>query len=44
VTTLVWIGFGILAAVVILVTVGLFVEERALQLPRLYDDESLNSR
>jgi len=32
---------GILAAGVVLIVLGLFVEERALQIPRLYDDDSL---
>ena len=40
-TAFAWIGFGILAAGVVLIVLGLFVEERALQIPRLYDDDSL---
>jgi hypothetical protein len=40
VTALVWIGLGIVVAMVLLVTLGVFVEERALQVPRLYEDDS----
>jgi len=40
VTPLVWIGLGIVVAMVLLVTVGVFVEERALEIPRLYEDDS----
>jgi uncharacterized protein YneF (UPF0154 family) len=40
VTTFVWIGLGIVLAMVVLVTVGVFTEERPLEIPRLYEDES----
>jgi hypothetical protein len=40
VTAIVWIGLGIVVAMVILVTVGVFTEERPLEIPRLYEDES----
>lgn len=40
VTALGWIALGIVTAMVILVTVGLFVEERALEIPRIYEDDS----
>jgi uncharacterized protein YneF (UPF0154 family) len=40
VTALVWIGLGIVVAMVLLVTLGVFVEERALEIPRLYEDDS----
>ena len=36
-----WIGLGLLAIVMAAVMIGLFVEERAVELPRLYDDDSL---
>ena len=39
-TLLIWVGFGVLAVLMLLVIVGLFVEERALEVPRIYDDQS----
>ncbi len=41
VTDVLWITLGLLAVGMIVVVVGLFVEERALEPPRLYDDEAL---
>jgi len=41
-TLLIWVGFGVLAVLMLLVIVGLFVEERALEVPRIYDDQSLH--
>jgi hypothetical protein len=40
VTALVWISLGIVVAMVLLVMVGVFSEERALEIPRLYEDDS----
>ena len=40
-TDVLWITLGLLAVGMIVVVVGLFVEERALEPPRLYDDEAL---
>jgi hypothetical protein len=36
-----WICFVIVAVVLAAVMVGLFVEERALEIPRLYEDDAL---
>jgi hypothetical protein len=40
-TIMLWIGGGVAALVALMVVVSLFVEERALSLPRLYDEQSL---
>jgi hypothetical protein len=36
-----WIGLAVLAVVMTAVMIGLFVEERAVEIPRLYDNDSL---
>jgi hypothetical protein len=36
-----WIGLGLLTVIMAIVMIGLFVEERAVELPRLYDNDSL---
>ncbi len=40
-TVLLWTGLGLLVVLMLVLVVGLFVEERALRVPRIYDDQSL---
>ena len=43
-TPLLWAAFGLMGIFTVILAVGLFVEERAIRSPRLYEDSELTLR
>jgi hypothetical protein len=43
-TPLLWAGFGLMGVFTVILAVGLFIEERAIRPPRLYEDSELSLR